>query len=120
MSLESAWNQAEVQHDTRAMGMLLGEMFTYTDSDGSVMNKAEWLSLMRKETDTFEQLGNSKIEVNLYGNVALVTGRYRERVKMKKTSIVRSGRFIDVWIELRGEWKCIGGQATLILPSAAK
>jgi hypothetical protein len=120
MSLESAWNQAEVQHDTRAMGMLLGETFTYTDSDGSVMNKAEWLDLMRKETDTFEQLGNSKIEVNLYGNVALVTGRYRERVKMKKTSIVRSGRFIDVWIELRGEWKCIGGQATLILPSPAK
>ena len=120
MSLESAWNQAEVQHDTRAMGMLLGEAFTYTDSDGSRMNKSQWLDLMRKETDTFEQLGNSKIEVNLYGNVALVTGRYRERVKMKKTSIVRSGRFIDVWIELRGEWKCIGGQATLILPSPAK
>jgi hypothetical protein len=120
MSLESAWNQAEVQHDTRAMGMLLGEAFTYTDSDGSVMNKAQWLDLMKKETDTFEQLGNFKIEVNLYGNVALVTGGYRERVKMKRTSIVRSGRFIDVWIELRGEWKCIGGQATLIVPSPAK
>ena len=119
MSLESAWNQAEVQHDTRAMSMLLGEAFTYTDSDGSRMNKAQWLDLMRKETDTFEQLGNTKIEIQLYGNVALVTGGYRERVKMKKYSIVRSGRFIDVWIELRGEWKCIGGQATLITPTPA-
>src|ERR1700676_1368973 len=59
MSLESAWNQAEVQHDTRAMGMLLGEMFTYTDSDGSVMNKAEWLYLLKKETDTFGHFANA-------------------------------------------------------------
>jgi hypothetical protein len=114
MSLESAWNQAEVQHDPRAMSMLLADRFAYTDSDGSVMNKKQWLDLMKKETATFEQLGNSGITVYLYADVALVTGGYRERVKLKRNSVVRSGRFIDVWIKQNGDWKCIGGQATLI------
>jgi hypothetical protein len=114
MSLESAWNQAEVQHDPRAMSMLLADRFSYTDSDGSVMNKSQWLDLMKKETATFEQLGNSGIAVYLYADVALVTGGYRERVKLKRNSVVRSGRFIDVWIKQNGDWKCIGGQATLI------
>jgi hypothetical protein len=116
MALESAWNQAEVQHDTRAMGMLLGETYTYTDSDGSVLNKNQWLALMKKETASFEQLGNSGIKVYLYGSVAMVTGGYRERVRQKRNVIVRSGRFIDVWIKQNGYWKCVGGQATLIIP----
>jgi hypothetical protein len=115
MSLESAWNQAAVQHDPRAMSMLLADRFAYTDSAGSVMNKNQWLDLMKKETAT-EQLGNSGITVYLYADVALVTGGYRERVKLKRNSVVRSGRFIDVWIKQNGEWKCIGGQATLITP----
>jgi hypothetical protein len=114
MSLESAWNQAEVQHDPRAMSMLLADRFSYTDSDGSVMNKKQWLDLMKKETATFEQLGNSGIAVYLYADVALVTGGYRERIKLKRNSVVRSGRFVDVWIKQNGDWKCIGGQATLI------
>lgn len=29
MSLESAWNQAAVQHDPRAMSMLLADRFAY-------------------------------------------------------------------------------------------
>jgi len=116
MSLESAWNQAAVQHDPRAMSMLLADRFSYTDSAGSVMNKSQWLDLMKKETATFEQLGNSGIAVYLYADMALVTGRYRERVKLKRNSVVRSGRFIDVWIKQNGDWKCIGGQATLITP----
>jgi len=116
MSLESAWNQAAVQHDPRAMSMLLADRFSYTDSAGSVMNKSQWLDLMKKETATFEQLGNSGIAVYLYADVALVTGGYRERVKLKRNLVVRSGRFIDVWMKQNGEWKCIGGQSTLITP----
>jgi hypothetical protein len=116
MALESAWNQAETQHDTQAMGMLLGDTYTYTDSDGSVLNKMKWLNLMKKEAQNYEQLGNSRIEVHVYGNVAMVTGGYRERVKLKRGVVVRSGRFIDVWIKQNGDWKCVGGQATLVGP----
>ena len=44
MSLESAWNQAAVQHDPRAMSMLLADRFAYTDSAGSVMNRTSgWI-----------------------------------------------------------------------------
>jgi len=35
LSLESAWNQAEAKHDTGAMGLLIADVFEYTDSDGS-------------------------------------------------------------------------------------
>jgi hypothetical protein len=39
MALESAWNQAEVEHDNKAMSLLLADSFQYTDFDGTFMNK---------------------------------------------------------------------------------
>jgi hypothetical protein len=34
MALENAWNQAETHGDGRALGLLLGPSFVYTDADG--------------------------------------------------------------------------------------
>jgi ketosteroid isomerase-like protein len=114
LSLESAWNQAEVQHDARAMSMLLAETFEYTDSDGRFMDKSHWLNLVTKGVDQYDQLGNSGIEVHLYGDVAIVTGAYRERIKSKRNAVVRAGRFTDIWLQQNGQWKCIASQATLM------
>ena len=114
LSLESAWNQAEVQHDARAMSMLLAETFEYTDSDGRFIDRSHWLNLVTKGVDQYDQLGNSGIEVHLYGDVAIVTGAYRERIKSKRNAVVRSGRFTDIWLQQNGQWKCIASQATLM------
>lgn len=114
LTLESAWNQAEVQHDARAMSMLLAETFEYTDSDGRFMDKSQWLNLVTKGVDQYDQLGDTGIEVHLYGDVAIVTGAYRERIKSKKAAVVRGGRFTDIWLQQNGQWKCIASQATLI------
>jgi ketosteroid isomerase-like protein len=114
LSLESAWNQAEVQHDARAMSMLLAETFEYTESDGRFMDKRQWLDFVTKGVEHYDQLGNSGIEVHIYGDVAVVTGGYRERIKTKNNSVVRGGRFTDIWLQQNGQWKCIASQATLI------
>jgi hypothetical protein len=114
LALESAWNQAEAQHDARAMNMLLAETFEYTESDGRFMDKSHWLSLVAKGVDQYDQLGDTGIEVHLYGDVAIVTGAYRERIKSKRNAVVRGGRFTDIWLQQNGQWKCIASQATLI------
>jgi hypothetical protein len=114
LALESAWNQAEAQHDARAMNMLLAETFEYTESDGRFMDKSHWLSLVAKGVDQYDQLGDTGIEVHLYGDVAVVTGAYRERIKSKRNAVVRGGRFTDIWLQQNGQWKCIASQATLI------
>jgi ketosteroid isomerase-like protein len=94
--------------------MLLAETFEYTESDGRFMDKSHWLSLVTKGVDQYDQLGNTGIEVHLYGDVAIVTGAYRERIKSKRNAVVRGGRFTDIWLQQNGQWKCIASQATLI------
>jgi hypothetical protein len=114
LSLENMWNQAEVEHDARAMNMLLAETFKYTDDDGSFMNKAQWLAHVNEGADRYNQLGNSGMSVDLYGDAAIVTGEYREKIKARGKIVVHSGRFTDTWIYLNSRWMCVTSQATLI------
>jgi hypothetical protein len=114
LSLENAWNQAEVKHDARALSMLLAETFEFTDDDGHFMNKSQWLAHIRNGVDHYEQLGNSGMAVHLYGNVAVATGIYQDKIRVKGKVVTRSGRFTDIWILQNGEWKCVASQATLI------
>ena len=113
-ALENAWNQAEIKADASGLNLLLGDEFVYTDVDGSLKNRAQWLADVQKESLHYEQLGNQDQVVHIYGNTAIVTGVYRERVHLKGKSVVRRGRFTDTWMKQNGAWKCVASQATLI------
>jgi ketosteroid isomerase-like protein len=114
LSLENAWNQAEVKHDTKALNALLAETFDFTDDDGRFMNKSQWLAHIRSGVDHYEQLSSSGMAVHLYGNVAVATGMYQDKITERGKGVMRSGRFTDIWIQQNGEWKCVASQATLI------
>jgi len=43
LALENAWNQAQIHHDATGLGSLLPETFVYTDYDGTVMTRAQFL-----------------------------------------------------------------------------
>ncbi|HEY6766571.1 MAG TPA: nuclear transport factor 2 family protein [Candidatus Sulfotelmatobacter sp.] len=103
LSLESIWNQAEIQHDARALSFLIGDYFVYTDSDGSFSRRAQWLQYIESGVDEYEVIGNSKMEVHVYDSAAVVTGMYREKIKIGGKMVERTGRF-----------KCGASQATLI------
>src|SRR6266853_3750089 len=102
LSLENAWNQAEVRHDARALSMLLAETFEFTDDDGHFMNKSQWLAHIRNGVDQYEQLGNTGMAVHLYGDVAVATGICQDKIKEKGKAVVRSGRFTNTWIQQNG------------------
>jgi Domain of unknown function (DUF4440) len=115
LSLENAWNQAEVTHDAEALGTLLAETFDFTDDDGRFMNKSQWLAHIRDGVDHYEQLSSSGITVHLYGNVAIAREMYQDKITVKGKGVMHSGRFTDIWIQQNREWKCVASQATLII-----
>lgn len=83
LSLESIWNEAEVNHDAHALNMLLADTFDLTDDDGSLMNREQWLAHVNNKNDLYEQLANSGVLVHMYENVGVVTGEYERKNKSK-------------------------------------
>jgi ketosteroid isomerase-like protein len=112
--LERAWNQAEAKQEVKEVANLVDDTLVYTDYDGSIMNKTEYLKWVAAPEQKADHLYDEGLTVHVYGNAAVVAGIYRESGTNKgKHYIVRS-RYTDTWIKRDGVWRCVASHSTLI------
>ena len=114
LSLENAWNEAEKHKDGKALNALLASSFAYTDSDGSFMNKQQFLASITASSYNPDQIVNDAMRVDPYDHVVVVTGRFREEGTEKGKRYIHRGRFTDIWVQETGAWLCAASQETLI------
>jgi hypothetical protein len=86
----------------------LAEDFVCIESDGSVLNKSEFLTNTAKVPDVVEYK-LEQVEVRIYEPVALVlaTGVWNTSDGTRGIS-----RYIDVYVKTDGEWRTVSAQIT--------
>ena len=114
IALENAWNLAQLHHDAKALDTLIGDRFVYTDTDGTVMNKARFLADIRDPDFRASLIANEDVKVDVYPNAAVVTGTYHTKGTYKGKPIDHRGRFTDTWIFQNEQWQCVASHTTLI------
>jgi ketosteroid isomerase-like protein len=112
IALENAWNQAQLHHDSRSLDSLVGDAFVYTDTDGTVMNKAQFLADIADTAYHATLMANENVKVYSYPNTAIVTGTYHAKGTSKGKPFDHYGRFTDTWIYLNGIWQCVASHTT--------
>jgi ketosteroid isomerase-like protein len=114
LALENAWNQAQIHHDATALGTLLPETFVYTDYDGTVMTRAQFLADLKDPNYVATLVANENEHVFTYDNAAVVTGTYHTKGKYKGAPFEHWGRFTDMWVRQGGLWQCVASHTNLI------
>lgn len=86
----------------------LADDFVVIESDGSVLNKAQFLVNTAKGPDVAEHTLQD-VSVRIYTNVALIqaTGFWTGKDGAKGMS-----RYIDVYVKTGAEWKTVSAQIT--------
>ena len=112
--LERAWNQAEAKQEVKEVANLVDDTLVYTDYDGSIMNKTEYLKWVAAPEQKADHLYDEGLTVHVYGNAAVVTGIYRESGTNKGKHYVLRSRYTDTWIKRDGVWRCVASHSTLI------
>jgi ketosteroid isomerase-like protein len=112
--LERAWNQAEAKQEVKEVANLVDDTLVYTDYDGSIMNKAEYLKWVAAPEQKADHLYDEGLTVHVYGNAAVVVGIYRESGTNKGKRYVVRSRYTDTWIKRDGVWRCVASHSTLI------
>ena len=79
LALESAWNQAEIHHDTNAAAALMADTFISVDHHGALLNKAEYLAGIKDPSFNPQEISNSETSVYVYGDTAIVSSAYRTK-----------------------------------------
>ncbi|HEY1264104.1 MAG TPA: nuclear transport factor 2 family protein [Terriglobales bacterium] len=114
IALENAWNMAQLHQDASSLDSLVADTFVYTDTDGTVMNKKQFLDDIRDPDYKATLVVNEGEKVYPYPNSAVVTGTYHTRGTYRGKRFEHFGRFTDMWIYLQGKWQCVASHTNLI------
>jgi hypothetical protein len=114
IALENAWNLAQLHRDARALDSLISETFVYTDYDGTVMNKAEFMADIKDPSYTPTFVANENEKVIPYHNAAVVIGMYHTRGTYRGKPYEHYGRFTDTWLYEAGLWRCVASHTNLL------
>jgi hypothetical protein len=113
LALETVWNRAAEAKDLRTLDAIVDEGFVYVESDGKLLNKAEFLAEV-KGTRGFHLLLESTV-VQLHGETAVVTGIYQRSGMEGGKPFVKRERFVNTWCVKSGAWIWI---ASLFTPTS--
>jgi ketosteroid isomerase-like protein len=97
----------------------LAEEFTLTTGrpGAEVRSRREWLDVTRDryEIESFEFV---EVEVRVYGHVAVVASRYRQKARLD--DLDRSGTYLvtDVWLRRGGRWQLVTRHSTALSRAA--
>ena len=99
-------------------GSLLADSLVYTDYDGTVMNKAQFLADLKDPSYRATMIANQNVKVYPYQNVAIVVGNYHTKGTYKRKPFEHFGRFTDTWIYRDSKWQCVASHTNLIKKGA--
>jgi ketosteroid isomerase-like protein len=114
IGLENIWNEAQLSHDAKAMATMLHPDFVFTDYDGTVMTKAQFLASIRDTSNTLVLEVSDDMKLHRFGDTVVVTGATHERGKQRGKTYEHYGRFTDTWIRHDTEWLCVASQLGLL------
>ena len=107
LALENAWNRAQLNHDSKALGGLVADSFISTDNDGTFMTRAQFLADNMDLSYAPSLMANKDERVFMYQNAAVVAGIYHAKGLNKGKPFDHYGRFTDTWVYLNGKWLCV-------------
>jgi ketosteroid isomerase-like protein len=114
IALEHKWEQANVKADVAALDSILADTFISTTVDGVVRTKAELLGDVKSGEIKYETSKVDDLKVYVYGNAAVVNGRWHGKFVEKGKADETTERFTDTFVKQNGVWRCVASHASPI------
>jgi ketosteroid isomerase-like protein len=108
------YDQALVRGDAVALDRLYADEFIYTTPDGEVRDKAQQLAFTRSGDLRLESGQSDEVRVRVYGNTAVMIGRFTATGKFRDKKIDIRERYTAVWVKRDGRWRLVAEQGNLI------
>ena len=112
--IEEQWEAASLKSDVATLSSLLADTFISISADGHMQTKAEMLAALKSGEVKFEKSDVDELKVQLYGNAAVMTGRWTGKVVEKGEAHESTERFTDTFIKQNGQWKCVASHSSPI------
>jgi ketosteroid isomerase-like protein len=114
LEIEEERNRAITSGDAAALERLTSDDYTFITLRGELRTKAEIVQGFKSGSFHYESRQISDLNVRVYGNTAIVTGRSIQKGRENGKDYSGDYRFTRVYIKQDGRWQTVALQATLI------
>ena len=104
---------ALVAGDVAGVDLLTADDYTHVETNGGMRDKAQFLALLSTPNFRFVRWTIEENHVRLFGDVAVVSGRYRNVVRTAAgEQPEKHARHLRIWVWREGAWRNVAHQAT--------
>ena len=116
LEIEKERNQAIISGDAAALERMTSDDYTFITLRGELRTKAEIVRGFKTGSFHYESRQISDLNVRVYGNSAVVTGRSIQKGSENGKDYSGDYRFTRVYVKQDGRWQTVALQTTLIQP----
>lgn len=114
LKLEDDWEKALTSSNVDGLNKIYAETLIYTHSNGSVDDKASYITKIRSGETKYESMTRNDRRVKVYGDTAIVTCHWDVHVTARGEKIDTNARYIHVYARTGQDWQMVAHQATKI------
>jgi ketosteroid isomerase-like protein len=111
--IERAWADAEVKHDPSLVAPYLASTLVKTGDDNKPLTRDQLLDHIKNSETTIGSIDVSDMQVQVYGNAAIVTGAFKAVGQDKGQNFTNTGRFTDTFVQKDGRWQAVASHDSL-------
>jgi hypothetical protein len=113
--LDSERIQAQIDADTVALNRIYADDFIGVGPSGTVRTKPQVISDFTSRGLKFQSITTDEVQVRIYGNTAVETGRSTMIGQDKNKVVPVDNRFTRVWVKLNGRWQLVANHYSLLI-----
>ena len=99
--------QAQIHADVAALKRIYADDFIGVGPSGTVRTKPQVIADFTSGSLNFQSITTDDVQVRVYGNAAVETGRSTMDGQDKGKTVPRDTRFTRVWVKQQGRWRLV-------------
>ena len=107
--------QAQIGADAEALARIYADDFIGIGPSGTVRNKAQVIADFTSGNLKFESITTNDVQVRVYGNTAVETGRSTMIGQDKGKAVPRENRFTRVWVKQQRSWRLVSNHYSTLV-----
>ena len=107
LKMDREWVGALLRRDTTTLDRAMADDGTTTAWKNNVLNKPQYLAEIASGDVAFKSIEIEGARARVYGDVALVTGRYTVKGRYKEQDVSGQHRYTNLYIKQQGTWRLV-------------
>ena len=107
--------QAQIGADAAALDRIYASDFIGIGPSGTVRTKAQVIADFTSGDLKFQSITTDDVQVRVYGNTAVETGRSTMIGQDKGKAVPHDNRFTRVWIKQQGRWQLVANHYSSLI-----